>query len=405
MMNKDYKEDFPIFQNRKDLIYFDNAATALKPQVVIDAVGHYYQNLTANPHRGAYQLSSDATAAYEEARQTVAGFIGAESDEVVFTAGTTESINMAALALGFRGLEPGDEILITIAEHHSNLLPWQRLAKQQGVKLRYLYTDENGTIPTGQWQEKINQRTRIMALFYTSNVLGTTLPLKEMIQYAHQYGTTVLVDAAQGAPHRKIDVKELDVDLLAFSGHKLMGPSGIGVLYGRRELLEQLEPANLGGGIVEAVTKYGVTYLDAPHKFEAGTPNVEGAIGLKAAIEYLEQIGFTIINEIEQRLTKYALKRMQEIPGLTIYGDPANYDRSGIIAFNLKEIHPHDVASILDSYQVAIRAGHHCAHPLMTYMGEYSTCRMSLYFYNTEAEIDQMITALQRVREVLGNVS
>ena len=405
-MKIDYKKDFPLFENRrkqgKELIYFDNAATTQKPQPVIDAVSRYYENHTANPHRGAYQLSSEATEVYEEARAAVAGYIGAGDDEIIFTAGTTESLNMLAWSFSHNYLRAGDEILISIAEHHSNLLPWQQAARMTGAKLCYLYPGQDGRISEQEWEKKLTEKTKILAIAHVSNVLGTINPLASMIARAHAKGAMVIVDAAQSAPHVKLDVKQLDADFLVFSGHKMLGPAGIGVLYGKKDRLARLEPVMVGGGIVEAVTEDSVRYLEAPWKFEAGTPNVEGAAGLQAAIEYIGKIGIETISRIEADLTEYALSRMKEIPELTIYGDTASSERAGIISFNVKDVHPHDVASILDSYGVAIRAGHHCAQPLLRYLGVSNTCRMSLYFYNTREEIDVAVTALRKVREVLG---
>jgi len=309
---------------------------------------------------------------------------------------------MLALSVGSSKLDKDDEVLISVAEHHSNILPWQRAARLTGAKLRYMYADENGQIPPEEWEQKINSKTKIVAMAHVSNVLGSINPAGEIIARAHEAGAVVLLDAAQSVPHMKLDVKELDVDFLAFSGHKMLGPSGIGVLYGKYELLREMEPVNIGGGIVEEVTETTVRYLDPPWKFEGGTPNVEGAVGLQAAIEYLNKAGMDKISEIEAGLTEYALNRMQSLPEIEIYGDADNRKRAGIIAFNIKDVHPHDAASILDSYGVAIRAGHHCAQPLMQHLGVYSTCRISLYFYNTKEEIDTAVKALGMVREVLG---
>lgn len=405
-MNKNYKEDFPLFlkhqKSGKDLIYFDNAATTQKPKQVIEAIVNYYENYAANPHRGAYALSSDATDAYENARKTTARFIGADSEEIIFTSGTTQSINLLASSLCQGHLGADDEILISIAEHHSNLLPWQRVAELTGARLRYMYLDEFGRIPKEEWEKKITTRTKIVSIIHVSNVLGSMNPIDEIVKAAHAAGAQVLLDAAQSVPHMKIDVKKLDVDYLAFSGHKMLGPAGIGVLYGKYNLLKKLNPVNIGGGIVEEVTEMTVRYKDPPWKFEAGTPNVEGAVGLKAAIEYIETIGIDKINEIETELTDYALNEMKKIPELIVYGDLNSSNRAGIISFHVKDVHPHDTASILDADGVAIRAGHHCAQPLMVYLGVYSTCRMSLYFYNTKEEIDIAMNSLKKVRGVLG---
>jgi len=405
-VTRDYKKDFPLFENRgkrgKPFIYFDNAATTQKPRQVIDTVRDYYENTTANPHRGAYALSNESTEVFESSRQAVADFIGAKTEEIVFTGGTTEAINLLSLSFGAVKLKEGDVILISIAEHHSNLLPWQRVARVTGAKLRYMYVDKNGRIPREEWEQKITNRTKIVALGHISNVLGSINPVSEIIKKAHEAGAVVLLDGAQSVPHIKIDVKELDVDFLAFSAHKMLGPSGIGVLYGKYELLKDLQPIKIGGGIVEEVTEHTVRYLDPPWRFEGGTPNVEGAAGLKAAIGYLQGIGMDKISEIENDLTRYALDKMRELPEIEIYGAADSNSRAGIISFNIKDVHPHDAATILDSYGVAIRAGHHCAQPLMQHLGVHSTCRISLYFYNTREEIDLAVAALGKVRGVLG---
>lgn len=403
----DLKKDFPLLAERTvnglSLAYLDNAATSQKPKAVLEAMERYYKNFTANPHRGAYTISAEATAAYEAARERAARFVNAKSaDEIVFTAGTTEGINLVALSYGPLKVKEGDEILITVAEHHSNLLPWQRLAQRQGAKLCYLFPDQNGRLSMDEVREKINPRTKIVALCHISNVLGMVNPVREIAALAHEVGAAVLVDAAQSAPHIRLDVQALDADFLALSGHKMLGPAGIGVLYGKKELLDTMEPLMLGGGIVEDVSQQSVRLLDAPTRFEAGTPYVEGAIGLAAAMDYLDSVGFDTIHDIQVELTGYTLEKMRALPELTIYGDSTSTDRTGIIAFNVEGAHPHDTASILDAYAVAVRAGHHCAQPLMAHLGVSSTCRMSLYLYNTKEDIDRFIEAIPKVREVLG---
>lgn len=406
-MDNNYRMDFPLLLTRKEkdkrLVYLDSAATSQKPLSVIKAIEGYYNNYTANPHRGAYTLSEDATGLYEKAREKVAHFIGCNNpQEIVFTAGTTESINMAALSFGRANIKEGDEILLTVAEHHSNLLPWQRLAKEKNAVLRYVYGDEQGQIPLREWEEKINSRTKIVALGHISNVLGGINPVEEIARMAHRHGAVVVLDGAQSVPHIKIDVKELDVDFFAFSGHKMLAPAGIGVLYARKELLDAMEPLMLGGGIVEDVQEQSVDFMDAPWKMEAGTPNVEGVVGLSAAIDYLDQVGWTNIHNIEKQLLQYALERLNGLNEVEIYGSRHPENRAGILSFNVKDVHPHDVASILNSYGVAIRAGHHCAQPLMKHLGVYSTCRASFYLYNTLEDVDIFIDALSKVREVLG---
>lgn len=406
-MNHDYRQDFPLLlqnsEKGRPLAYLDNAATTQKPQQVIDAVCHYYRTFNANTHRGAYSISIQATECFEQVREKAAAFINASgADEIIFTAGTTDALNQVALSYGWTHVKAGDEILISVTEHHSNLLPWQRLARLKDAVLCYLYPDQNGRISIDEVAEKLSGRTKIVAITHISNVLGSVNPIKEITALAHQSGAAVIVDAAQSAPHIPINVQELDIDFLAFSGHKMLAPAGIGVLYGKRGLLKEMAPARLGGGMVEDVTEQSVRFLDAPLRFEAGTQNVEGVIGLGAAIDYLNQIGFPAIEQIENHLTGYALKKLSAMPELELYGSPEGSSRTGILSFNVRDVHPHDTATILADQGVAVRAGHHCAQPLMNYLGISSTCRMSLYFYNTEEDIDRLFQALSTVREVLG---
>lgn len=402
-----YKKDFPLLMTRLEkghpLVYLDSAATSQKPDSVIRAVEDYYCNLTANPHRGAYPLSEDATGLYETVREKTASFIGCHNpEEIVFTSRTTESINLVALSYGRSVVNAGDEILLTIAEHHSNLLPWQRLAQEKGAVLRYVYGDSQGKISMQEWEEKINKRTKIVALGHVSNVLGVVAPVRQIADLAHKYGAVVLVDGAQGVPHLKVDVKELDVDFLVFSGHKMLGPAGIGVLYAKKHLLDTMEPVMLGGGIVEEVQEQTVRYMDVPWRLEAGTPNVEAAAGLGAAMDYLTGIGWDEIREIEDTLMTYALNKMKAMKDLVIYGPVEEGMRAGVLAFNVKDVHPHDVAGILGMKGIAIRAGHHCAQPLMKHLGVSSMCRASFYFYNTLEDVDIFIEEVSKVREVLG---
>lgn len=406
-MKINYKKDFPLLlqqeSNGLPIAYLDNAATTQKPQQVIDAVTNYYRTYNANPHRGAYSISMKATDQFELVREKTARFINAAgSDEIIFTSGTTDSINQVAMSYGYQHIKEGDEILISVMEHHSNLLPWQRLAQQQKAVLRYLYPDPSGCITVEQVRQQLTDQTKIVALTQISNVLGAINPIAEIAALAHQKGAVILVDAAQSVPHIAVDVQKLNVDFLAFSGHKMLAPAGIGVLYAKRELLAKMAPVRLGGGIVEQVTEQTVRYLDPPLCFEAGTQNIEGVIGLGAAIDYLNQIGFETIQTIEKQLTDDALNKLSKIPGLKLYGSGSSATRTGILSFNVADVHPHDTATILASHGVAIRAGHHCAQPLMNYLGVHSTCRMSLYFYNTEAEIDRLVQALSTVRSVLG---
>lgn len=407
MVKSDYKQDFPLLLQKDEkgraLAYLDNAATTQKPEQVIGAVRAYYETFNANPHRGAYSISVRATEAFEEVRRKAARFIGADGpEEIVFTSGATDAINLAAISYGEQAVGQGDEILISVLEHHSNLLPWQRLARRTGAVLRYLFPGKNGCVALEEAAEKLTARTRIVALTHVSNVLGGVNPIRDIAALAHAKGAAVLLDAAQSVPHIPVDVQALDVDFLAFSGHKMLAPAGIGVLYGEKALLRQMEPLRLGGGIVEEVTQQSVRYLDAPWKFEAGTQNVEGVIGLGAAIDYLEAVGMDRIRETEGRLTEYALEKLSAVPGIELYGVQGGEARTGILSFNIAGVHPHDTATILASHNVAVRAGHHCAQPLMAHLGVNATCRMSLYFYNTREDIDRLARALKTVRGVLG---
>ena len=406
-MNIDYKKDFPLLLQPDvgglPLAYLDNAATTQKPRQVIDTVREYYETFNANPHRGAYSISVRVTEAFEEVRAKVARFIGAaHPDEVVFTSGATEAINLAAVGYGEGAVGPGDEILISVLEHHSNLLPWQRLARRTGASLCYLIPDQSGSVTLEELAAKLTTKTKILAVTHVSNVLGSLNPIREMAAMAHEKGAVVLVDASQSVPHIPVDVQELGADFLAFSGHKMLAPAGIGVLYGKKELLRQTEPLRLGGGIVEEVTRQGVRLLDAPLKFEAGTQNAEGVIGLGAAIDYLEQVGMEHIHETETRLTAFALEQLAAVPGIRLYGAGDARTRTGILSFNIADVHPHDTATILATHGVAVRAGHHCAQPLMAHLGVNATCRMSLYFYNTQEDIRRLARALSIVRVVLG---
>ncbi|ADO77917.1 cysteine desulfurase [Halanaerobium praevalens] len=400
-----YKTDFPILDQEFDgekLVYFDNAATTQKPNSVLDAVDNYNRTINANPHRGAHTLSVKATQAYEKARETVKDFINAEkAEEIIFTRNTTESLNLLANSLEDLVSE-GDEILISLLEHHSNILPWQQLAEKKNLKLKYLYPDENYRISLAELKSKLSEKTKIFSISQMSNVSGTINPVKEMAELAHQKGALVVVDGAQGAPHIKTDVQDLDADFYAFSGHKMLGPMGIGVLYGKKEILEKLPPFLKGGGMIEYVKEQSSTYAPLPEKFEAGTPNVEGAIGLEAAIKYLEKVGLDQIKKHELDLTAYALEKMKKLDYVEIAGPLDLEARGGIISFNIKDIHSHDLATIVDSAGIAIRSGHHCAQPLMKFYQLNSTGRISFYLYNTKEEIDRFLASLEKVREVFG---
>lgn len=401
-----YLNDFPILKekrNGKRLVYLDNAATAQKPLSVIQAVDDYYRTSNANPHRGLYDLSIRATQKYEDARSKVRKFINAEKDaEVLFTRNASESLNLVAYSYGLNFIGAGDEIALPVSEHHSNLLPWQMVARAKGAKLVYLYPDRDGRLPEREL-DKIGPSTRLVAVAHVSNVLGTVYPVEEIVRRAHAAGAVVVLDCAQSIPHYPVDVQKLDVDFAAFSGHKMLAPMGIGVLYGKEELLNKMPPFLTGGEMIEYVSEQDATFAPLPQKFEAGTQNVGGAVGLAAAIDYIQKIGYGTIRRTEEDLLAYALDGMAKIPHLTVYGDTkAGEQRCGVISFNVDGVHPHDVASILDSDGVAIRAGHHCAQPLMKYLGVNATCRASLYFYNTKEDIDIFLESLKKVRGWLG---
>ncbi len=397
----DFRKDFPILSDEK-YIYFDSAATSQHPIQVIDAVSNYYKTINANPLRGLYEWSIKATDAYENAREKVADFIGAEkSSEIIFTRNASESLNLVAYSWGLANVKKGDEIVIAISEHHSNILPWQMVAKKTGATLVYLECDENG-VYSEEELKKINEKTKVLAIAQVSNVLGCPKPIKKLSLLAHKYGAVIVVDGAQSAPHMPIDVRDMDADFFAFSGHKMLAPMGIGVLYAKETLLNDMPPFLVGGEMIEYVTREDATYAPLPHKFEAGTVNAGDAVGLAAAIDYIKDVGFDFIKEREETLTSYLLSEMKKIPHLTVYGDDDPSNHCGIITFNLDGCHPHDVSSILDSEHICIRAGHHCAQPLLKHMGVNATCRASLYFYNTKGEAERFIKALKNVRKELG---
>lgn len=397
------RADFPILHqkvNDKPLVYLDNAATSQKPKAVLDSLMHYYEYDNANVHRGVHTLANRATTAYENAREKVAAFIGAaETGEIIFTRGTSAAINLVADSYGAANLGPGDEIVISYLEHHSNLIPWQQLAKRTGAVLKYLDLESDGTITLENAKQAISEHTKLVALTHVSNVIGGITPIQEIIDLAHEYQAVVLVDGAQAVPHMKVDVQKLDADFYAFSGHKMMAPTGIGVLYGKRELLEEMEPTEFGGEMIDFVELYDSTWKELPWKFEAGTPIIAGAIALAEAITYLEKIGLDRIHEHEQMLSRYALEKLAQIDGITVYGPQDVSKRTGVITFNLEGVHPHDLATILDEEGIAVRAGHHCAQPLMKWLEVSSTARASFYIYNTKEEVDAFIKALQLIKE------
>ena len=403
----EYLRDFPILQtkmNGRPIVYLDNGATTQKPETVIRAVADYCTYCNANPHRGAYELSVKATDIYERARVRTQQFIGAaRPEEVVFTKNATEALNLVAYSYGLANVREGDEIVITISEHHSNIVPWQFVAKSSGAVLKYIYLGEDGNLSEADIAQQITERTKIVAVTQVSNVLGLVNDVRAVADRAHAVGAVVVVDGSQSVPHIKVDVQAMDADFFAFSGHKMLSPMGIGVLYGKYNILDAMPPFLFGGDMIDYVGEQETTFAELPAKFEAGTQNVSGASGLIAAIDYLDKIGFERIEAIERDLLSYALPQLRELPFVELYGcDSTRGNKTGIITFNVKDVHPHDVSTILDSYGVAIRAGHHCAQPLMRYLGQNATCRASFYLYNTHEDIDQFIAALKKVRGVLG---
>ncbi len=403
-MNSLYKKDFPIFsaKENKNLVYFDNAATTQRPKCVIEAVERFYEHNNANPLRGLYSLSGRATEDYENARHTVAKFINANDCEIVFTRNASESLNLVAYTWGLDNIKKDDEIVLSIMEHHSNILPWQMLCQKKGARLVFMECNkETGELPESEFN-KINERTKLVAVTQVSNVLGVANPVKEIAKKAHSVGAVCVVDGAQSTPHIKVDVQDIDADFFAFSGHKLCGPMGIGVLYGKKRLLENMSPFMRGGEMIEYVTRESATWAELPHKFEAGTVNASGAVGLAAAIDYVSSIGLKKIAEHDKNLSSILMSKMQAVPHIKIYGSPNPEKHCGIITFTIDGVHPHDIASVLDTESIAIRAGHHCAQPLGEYLKVPATARASLYFYNDEQDIELFINALSKVRSWMG---
>ena len=398
----DFRKDFDIL-NSGDYVYFDNAATSQRPRQVLDAVSDFYKTSNANPLRGLYDLSMMATEQYENARAVVADFIGASRpEEIIFTRNTTESLNLVAYSYGLENVHEGDDIVITVMEHHSNMLPWQMVAKKCKANLVYMEPTEDGIITKEEYESKITDKAKIVAVGHVSNVMGVTNPIKEIAAYAHSKGAIMVVDGAQSAPHMHVDVKDLGADFFALSGHKMLAPMGIGALYGRYELLEKMQPFLTGGEMIEYVTREDATYAEIPHKFEAGTVNAGDAVGLAEAIKYLKNVGFDTIKEQEEKLTTLLMEGLKKMPYIKVYGseDPAKH--CGIVTFTMEGVHPHDMASVLNDDHVCIRAGHHCAQPLMQFIGVGSTARASVYFYNTEEEVEVFLDKLSKVREVMG---
>lgn len=395
-MVNEFKKDFPIFNN-KDIVYLDSGATTQKPIQVIKKIEEFYENENANPHRGAYLLSIEATQVYEEARDKIAKFINAKHrEEVIFSKNATESLNLIAYSYGLENLKKDDEIVISIMEHHSNLVPWQKVSKQTGAKLNYMYINDEFEISDEEIENKITNKTKVVGITYVSNVTGTINNVKKIIEKAHKVGAKVVVDASQAIPHMKIDVQDLNCDFLVFSGHKMFAPLGIGVLYGKREILNNMTPFLMGGDMIEYVYEQDTTFAPLPNKFEAGTQNVEGVVGLAAAIDYINQIGYDKIDEIENEVVEYAREELSKLDYLELYMTPNKENHSSVISFNIKGVHPHDVASILDSENVCVRSGNHCAQPLLRSLGIDSTCRASFYIYNTKEDVDKLVKALNK---------
>lgn len=399
------RQQFPILHqqvNGKQLVYLDNAATSQKPLSVIEALDRYYKEYNSNVHRGVHTLGTKATDAYEGAREKVRKFINARSmQEIVFTRGTTTALNMIASSYGMEHVGAGDEIVITYMEHHANIIPWQQVAKKKGATLKYIPLQEDGTISLEDVEKTVTSNTKIVSVMYVSNVLGTINPVKEIAEIAHRNGAIMVVDGAQSTPHMKIDVQDLDCDFYVLSSHKMCGPTGVGVLYGKKQILENMEPAEFGGEMIDFVDLYESTWKELPWKHEAGTPIIGGAIGLGAAIDFLEDLGLENIEAHEHKLVQYAMERLSEVDGLTIYGPK---HRAGLVTFNIDDVHPHDVATVLDVEGIAVRAGHHCAQPLMRWLKVSATARASFYLYNTEEEVDAFVEGLIKTKEYFTNV-
>ncbi|MEM5010958.1 cysteine desulfurase [Niallia taxi] len=405
---KDVRPYFPILNqevNGHPLVYLDSAATSQKPVQVIEALEKYYREYNSNVHRGVHTLGTRATDGYEGAREKVKNFINANStEEIIFTRGTTTALNTVAQSYAMANLKEGDEIVISPMEHHSNIIPWQQVAKRTGAVLKYLPLRADGTISLADVEETITDSTKLVSVTYVSNVLGVINPVKEIGAIAHKAGAVLVVDAAQAAPHLKVDVQDIDCDFLGFSGHKMCGPTGIGVLYGKKQLLENMEPIEFGGEMIDFVGLYESTWKELPWRFEAGTPIIAGAIGLGAAIDFLEEIGLDTITEHEHKLAAYAMEKMSTVDGLTIYGPKSAENRAGVITFNIEDVHPHDVATVLDAEGIAVRAGHHCAQPLMKWLNVSATARASFYLYNSEDDVDKFVDGIVKTKEYFSDV-
>jgi cysteine desulfurase/selenocysteine lyase len=405
MNAKEIKKQFPILDqnvNGNPLVYLDSAATSQKPVKVIEALDDYYRRYNSNVHRGVHTLGTLATDGYEGAREKVRNFIGASSiEEIVFTRGTTTALNLVASSYARDNLKEGDEIVISLMEHHSNIIPWQQVAKKTGATLKYFPLQPDGTLDLAEVEKTITEKTKIVSIMHVSNVLGTINPVKEIAKIAHRNGAIMVVDGAQSTPHMKVDVRDLDCDFFAFSGHKMGGPTGIGALYGKKHLLEKMEPIEFGGEMIDFVGLQDSTWKELPWKFEGGTPIIAGAIGLGAAIDFLEEVGLDHVLKHEHELAEYAIERLSEIDGLKIFGPKK---RAGVVTFNLDDVHPHDVATVLDAEGIAVRAGHHCAQPLMKWLDVTATARASFYLYNTKEDVDALVTGLVKTKEYFGDV-
>jgi cysteine desulfurase/selenocysteine lyase len=397
---EEIKKDFPILENRK-IAYLDSGATTQKPVQVIKTVEEFYENYNANPHRGAYSLSMEATEVYENTRTKIANFINAKHrEEIIFSKNATESLNLIAYSYGMDNIQENDEVVISIMEHHSNLVPWQKVCKAKNAKLNYMYINENFEISDEEIESKITDKTKIVGITHVSNVLGTINNIQKIIKYAHKKGAIVIVDASQSIPHMQIDVQALDCDFLVFSGHKMLAPLGIGVLYGKKEILNKMNPFLMGGDMIEYVYEQDTTFAPLPNKFEAGTQNVEGVVGLGSAIDYIQNLGYENIQKIEKEVVSYARYELSKLDYLTLYITPNEENHSGVISFNINGVHPHDVASILDSVSVCVRSGNHCAQPLMRFLNIDSTCRASFYFYNTKEDVDKLVEGLNKAYDM-----
>jgi len=397
--SRELREDFPLLAGNPGLVYLDSAATSQKPRVVLDAIRRYYETANANPHRGAYKLSGAATDLYHDARRTIAQFLGvADTDTLIFTRGTTESVNLLATAWGREHVHRGDRIVVTRMEHHANFVPWQQLARAVGAEFRICELTHDGRVDLDQMRALVTANTKVVAFPHVSNALGTINDVHQIVQISHAIGAMAFCDGAQGAPHLRVRFDELDVDAYAFSGHKMLGPMGIGGVVARRKLLETTHPYQFGGDMIEFVFDGDTTWNVLPHKFEAGTPNVEGAVGLAAAVRYLERLGMDAVRAHEMSLTRYAMEQLATVEGVHLYGPAAPEARSGVVSFTLGDIHPHDVSTMLDVDNVCVRAGHHCAQPLMRALHAHSTVRASFYVYNTTADVDALVASLQKAK-------